>query len=424
MRDGPESERLRRELLGKLREDGLLADRRVAEAFVTVPRERFVPEAAKRDGLAAVYADRPILTRLDARGFPTSSSSQPAIMAAMLEALNPRPGQRVLEVGAGTGYNAALLAELTGPSGRVVSVELEPETAEGAAAALAAGGHRAEVVVGDGRGGWPPAAPYDRMIVTASAAAVPREWFEQLAPGGRLVVPLRVREDVETVQVVCMLDRDREGFTPAGAICGGFMSLRAHPEDGYELPPSLGGLEWLGGGDRTLARLSGAGLAGIPETARRRLLAFAVDPERTRRARGRLPDYPVELFLALAAPADRLVAYDSGGLHGLGIVDRRGRGLAVLAGTAERLTRVLAGGDRGPEALLDELVGEWRSLGRPTEAALRLGVRYGRRVGRHWRTLRRDGCTLVADWTPQAPTGPRATQASRASGPSSALISA
>jgi hypothetical protein len=96
----------------------------------------------------------------------------------------------------------------------------------------------------------------------------------------------------------------------------------------------------------------------------------------------------------------------------------------VLAGTAERLTRVLAGGDRGPEALLDELVGEWRSLGRPTEAALRLGVRYGRRVGRHWRTLRRDGCTLVADWTPQAPTGPRATQASRASGPSSALISA
>ena len=244
---------------------------------------------------------------------------------------------------------------------------------------------------------------------------MPRAWFEQLAPGGRLVVPLRVRDDVEAVQVVGVLDRDREGFAPAGAICGGFMSLRAHAGDGYELPPSVGGLEWLGDGDRTLARLSGAGLAGVPEAARRRLLAFAVDPERTRRAKGRLPDYPVELFLALAAPAGRLVAYDSGEQHGVGIVDRRGRGLAVLAGTTERLSRVLAGGDRGPEDLLDELVGEWRALGRPTEAALRLGVRYGRRVGRHWRSLRRDGCTLVADWAPQA---------SRASGPSSALISA
>jgi hypothetical protein len=90
----------------------------------------------------------------------------------------------------------------------------------------------------------------------------------------------------------------------------------------------------------------------------------------------------------------------------------------VLAGTPERLTRVLAGGDAGPEGLLEELVGQWRAFGRPTEAALRLGVRYDRRVGRHWRTLRRDGCTLVVDWAAPAP------QASRAPGPSSALISA
>src|SRR6266511_1066910 len=118
MTDGPESEHLRRKLVGKLREDGLLADPRVAGAFLAVPRERFVPEAAERDGLEAVYADRPILTRRDARGFPTSSSSQPAIMAAMLDALCLRPGQRVLEVGAGTGYNAALLTGLAGPTGR------------------------------------------------------------------------------------------------------------------------------------------------------------------------------------------------------------------------------------------------------------------------------------------------------------------
>ena len=418
MTDVPVSEHLRRKLVDKLREDGLLADPRVAGAFLAVPRERFVPEAAERDGLEAVYADRPILTRKDARGFPTSSSSQPAIMAAMLDALNLRPGQRVLEVGAGTGYNAALLTELAGPAGRVVTVELEPDTAEGARAALHAGGHPAEVVVADGRAGWAPGGPYDRMIVTASTATVPHAWFQQLVPGGRLVVPVRVSDGVDGVQVVCVLDRDRQGFAPAGAICGGFMSLRARAGVGYELPPSLGGLEWLGDGDRTLARLSGAGLAGMAEPARRRLLAFAVGPERSRRARGRLPHYPVELFLALTVPPDRLVTYDDGRLHGLGIADRRGRGLAVLAGTAERLTLLLAGGDGGPEGLLEELVGQWRAFGRPTEAALRLGVRYDRRVGRHWRTLRRDGCTLVVDWAAPAP------QTSRASGPSSALISA
>jgi len=90
----------------------------------------------------------------------------------------------------------------------------------------------------------------------------------------------------------------------------------------------------------------------------------------------------------------------------------------VLAGTAERLTLVLAGGDGGPEGLLEELLGQWRAFGRPTEAALRLGVCYDRQVGRHWRTLRRDGCTLVVDWAAPPP------QTSRASGPSSAFSSA
>ena len=302
-----ESTSLRRELVQQLRGLGLLADPRVADAFLAVPRERFVPEAAERDGLQAVYANNPIATKWDTHGMPTSSSSQPSIMAAMLERLGLHPGHRVLEIGAGTGYNAALLAALVGPAGTVVSVEIDPETAARARAALQAAGSRVQVVVGDGRGGWPQAAPYDRMIVTASSAGVPRAWFDQLRPGGRLVLPLQVSLAVDGVQVVCVLDKERAGFAPAGAICGGFMPLRPRADALCPLPPALAVSEQLDGTGRgrMLSQLSGAALTTMSELARRRLLALILGPARVRRL-GRLPRYPLQLFVALATRDDRL----------------------------------------------------------------------------------------------------------------------
>src|SRR5262249_39931318 len=127
-------------------------------------------------------------------GRVVSSSSQPAIMAVMLEQLGVAPGHRVLEVGAGTGYNAALLDEIVGPGGEVTTVDIDDDVAEGARAHLAGAGRpRVRVVCADGAYGHPPRAPYDRIIVTVGAWEVAPAWARQLAADGRLVVPLSVR---------------------------------------------------------------------------------------------------------------------------------------------------------------------------------------------------------------------------------------
>src|SRR3990172_6286957 len=117
---------LRRRLVKELRRRDYLHSQRVAEAFAAVPRHLFVPGQPLKD----VYTDRAFITkRVD--GVPVSSSSQPSIMAIMLEQLELAPGQRVLEIGAGPGYNAALLSQLVGERGRVTTVDIDAEVAGG-----------------------------------------------------------------------------------------------------------------------------------------------------------------------------------------------------------------------------------------------------------------------------------------------------
>lgn len=147
---------------------------------------------------AAVSANVPIITQVDLgdvqpgqKGhFPSSSCSQPSIVAEMLEALDAHPGQSVLEIGTGTGWNAALLTHRVGPHGRVVTIEVDPHLAGQARGALTSAGYHPLVIAADGLAGYPPDAPYDRVICTASIREwVPRAWLDQLRVGGRLVTP-------------------------------------------------------------------------------------------------------------------------------------------------------------------------------------------------------------------------------------------
>lgn len=126
-------------------------------------------------------------------GRAISSSSQPSIMAIMLEMLDLQAGQHVLEIGAGTGYNAALMAHIVGESGQVVTIDIDEDIVQDARDHLrAAGIENARVIRGDGGLGWAGGALYDRVILTASAADISPAWHEQLRPGGRLVLPFQL----------------------------------------------------------------------------------------------------------------------------------------------------------------------------------------------------------------------------------------
>ena len=366
------SKRLRRELVEQLADSGSLKSAAVRRAFLSVPRERFLPEIVEREGLERVYQNQAIITAKDQRGIATSSSSQPSMMASMLEELDLRPGQRVLEVGAGTGYNAALLAKLVGARGRVVSVELDPATARGARRGLANVESRAKVVRGDGRDGWPRGAPYDRIVVTASAATVPAAWHEQLADGGLLEVPLRLQRAGDA-QAIVTLRRKGDALRSEALLHGGFMPLRDAP--GGPVPPSapiISATEWVNERARPLANLSGAGLRRLSAARRQRLLSLALSEPRTRALGVRAPRGALGLYLTLEAPEDRLV----GGWPRLGVISRNGDGLALLAGGAKTLTRVESYGDRDAEHLLLQLVEGWKDRGRPTGDDLRVEISF------------------------------------------------
>jgi protein-L-isoaspartate(D-aspartate) O-methyltransferase len=348
---------LRDRMVDRLLSAGAVRPGPVADALRAVPRHVFLPGVDP----AAAYEDEAIPTKWAEDGRPTSSSSQPAIVAAMLAQLRVRPGHRVLEIGTGTGWNAALLDHLVGPTGAVTTVDIDATVTGQATRNLAAAGVGAvRVVEGDGAAGWPDGAPYDRIILTAAARDLAPAWWAQLAPDGRLVLPLALRGSQRSVA----FERAGEGVLESASIVDcGFMPLQGD----------------LAGDDpiRPLGRPGLFLLLEDPAPVDATALLAALDA-------GALVAAPVELtrrevltglrtWLALHEPAagDLLVLSDKD-RHPMPVLVGDG-GLAALA-PAGPATEVRGYG-AGAGVLAERLLGharDWMEAGRPDSTRVRI----------------------------------------------------
>lgn len=188
---------LRETMIAKVKEMGYAQRPEVERVLRDVPRHEFVPDASPDTAYNPYEA---VITHRFSDGASLSCASAPFVVAMMLGQLIIEPGNRILEIGAGTGYNASLLAELTGNAANVVTIDIDADvTVQASRALTAAGYHEVRVITGDGGAGVPEHAPYDRVIATVSPWDIPRAWWDQLAPGARLVIPLRWRGQARSV---------------------------------------------------------------------------------------------------------------------------------------------------------------------------------------------------------------------------------
>lgn len=228
----------RRALVNELRAAGMIRSTAVEDAFLTVPREAFVPDGTS---LADTYhVDRSIAVKRDAHGVIVSSVSATYIQARMIEQAELESGMRVLEIGSG-GYNAALLAEVVGPEGDVVSMDIDPDVTDRASRLLDATGYgnRVRVLLADAEDEVPDEKAFDAVIVTAGAWDVAPAWLDQLTPGGRLVVPLRMNGISRSIG----FRRDGDHLVSTSVEVCGFVAMQGageHREQIFELPDGRG----------------------------------------------------------------------------------------------------------------------------------------------------------------------------------------
>jgi protein-L-isoaspartate(D-aspartate) O-methyltransferase len=286
----------------------------------------------------------------------------------MLEQLGLAPGHRVLEIGTGSGYNAAMLTHIVGPGGRVVTIDIDPGLIARAQASLGAAGYPSvQARCADGGFGDPGGAPFDRVIVTAGAWDIAPAWLDQLGPAGRLVLPLSVRG----VQLSVALERHEDHWVAASAFRCGFVRMAGAFADPEQFRP-LGSARYAqaGGGPPVDAGALAAALAAGPVAEAGTAVGAAGLDE--------LSD--LDLWLTLTQPElGRLTVISTapGGLLPFGGLIRGqvtgDLGVAALASAAGEIV-VRGYGTGGPElaAYLAGLAPAWTRQGRPGTASLRL----------------------------------------------------
>ena len=366
---------LLRELVAALHASGELRSPEWHAAFMRVPRHAFVPRffldrehrghftpidginpAQHAEWLSKVYSNEPLITQIggddtawttavetgSTGGVPTSSSTMPGLMALMLEVLGIAGGMRVLEVGTGTGYNAALLCERLGPEW-VTSIDVDPLLVNAARERLAALGYAPALVAADGTLGHPAGAPYDRILVTVAVPQIPRAWIEQTREQGRILA------DIGSGALALLTVRNgaAEGhFLPD---CRGFIPIRA---------------------ENARAALGLLQTADMTNSERR---PAALD--------GHELDDPTFRFLAtLRVPAHHVELLPECGSRQFWLLGRDGSSWACQATDDHGRSNVA---QHGTHRLWDELEAahrDWGTLGRPAREMFGLTVRQD---GRH-----------------------------------------
>lgn len=345
-------------LIAHLEREGVLHDATIRAALLAMPRHRFLPD----EPLERAYANDAIATKF-AGAVSISSASQPAMVALMLEQLALAPGMDVLEIGAGTGYNAALLRTLVGSTGHVTTVDIDADITDAARAHLTTVGITdIEVITGDGAAGYALNAPYDRIILTVNAGDIAPAWFAQLKPGGVLVLPLSVGPAQFSIAFV----KDDGVLRSQSLQPCSFMPLRGSMGDdatGTRTIAAAPGLRLVM--TNAAAPVAGriAALLETPPVARAiasirggwfSALAFAIAD--TRQAR----------VFAFVSSDDARYGFVG---HGYGVFDiTAGSGTVIrladpMDGTADMTTLVY--GDAQTGAWLDDLLADWSARGAP-----------------------------------------------------------
>lgn len=349
-------------MLKSMRQEGALITDGVESAFSAVPRHLFLPNMALED----VYSDRAIGIKTDSAGLLTSSSSQPSMMAIMLNQLQLEAGDNVLEIGTATGYNAAIMQHIVGETGTVTSIEIDKELAEQAQENLRrAKASRVHVVNADGAQGYSPRAAYDHILSTVGVWDVPSAWLNQLKPHGTVVAPIVI----DGVQVSAVFQHMPDGT---------YLSVDNRPCAFVYMLGQNAGPDFRRHIASTPMYILAEQVDKIDTAALHLLLSY--DHEYNRFETALAPfDYwfGYQIFLMLNHPPNYIFfvyavfdgqkAYDIEG-RGIGLVTKSS---AALASYHEKgLVHSFAGSDAFLE--MQNVLDEWQALGEPTTEKLRV----------------------------------------------------